>query len=163
MKKFKKLFLSAAMLSVLCALGGGLTSNAAVKGFQEDFTYANDGQINFDTSTPGKWIDKEHKIANASLGSTAFSVALNQVDDSDVLEMKQSKEGIGVGQIEFRNGGSLIGASKGESVVIKTRIKASCSWSLYERQMTVYTAGKTYRLLKMRGANVSTEKGMSYQ
>ncbi len=44
-----------------------------------------------DTSTPGKWIDKEHKIANASLGSTAFSVALNQVDDSDVLEMKQSK------------------------------------------------------------------------
>lgn len=163
MKKFKKLFLSAAMLSVLCALGGGLTSNAAVKGFQEDFTYANDGQINFDTSTPGKWIDKEHKIADASLGSTAFSVALNQVDDSDVLEMKQSKEGTGVGQIEFRNGGSLIGASKGESVVIKTRIKASCSWSLYERQMTVYTAGKTYRLLKMRGANVSTEKGMSYQ
>ncbi len=163
MKKFKKLFLSAAMLSVLCALGGGLTSNAAVKGFQEDFTYANDGQINFDTSTPGKWIDKEHKIANASLGSTAFSVALNQVDDSDVLEMKQSKEGTGVGQIEFRNGGSLIGASKGESVVIKTRIKASCSWGLYERQMTVYTAGKTYRLLKMRGANVSTEKGMSYQ
>lgn len=163
MKKFKKLFLSAAMLSVLCALGGGLTSNAAVKGFQEDFTYANDGQINFDTSTPGKWIDKEHKIANASLGSTAFSVALNQVDDSDVLEMKQSKEGTGDGQIEFRNGGSLIGASKGESVVIKTRIKASCSWSLYERQMTVYTAGKTYRLLKMRGANVKAEKGMSYQ
>lgn len=163
MKKFKKLFLSAAMLSVLCALGGGLTSNAAVKGFQEDFTYANDGQINFDTSTPGKWIDKEHKIANASLGSTAFSVALNQVDDSDVLEMKQSKEGTDDGQIEFRNGGSLIGASKGESVVIKTRIKASCSWSLYERQMTVYTVGKTYRLLKMRGANVSTEKGMSYQ
>lgn len=168
MKKFKKLFLSAAMLGSLCVLGAGLTTNAAVKGFQEDFNYVGDGTIDFDTSTPNKWIDTEHKIVNASLGAGTFSVVLNQVDDADVLEMKQSKDpregtSAGAGEIEFRNGSTLI-SSTGESVVIKTRIKASCSLSLYERQMKVYTAGKTYVLLKMRGTGgTSSDKGMSYK
>lgn len=146
MAKFKKVFLSVAMLCGLCAVGSQLTTHAAADGLVENFDYSTE-----EITTGGA---SNYNIYSKSIVSTELA----QEDSLDVLKISHQPGDLGStgGKIEFRDNAaaSSLFNTPGSSIVIKVKFKMNQtedkSFKLWFGGGDVNSSGKTYNLLRMR-------------
>ncbi|MDE6656202.1 MAG: InlB B-repeat-containing protein, partial [Anaeroplasmataceae bacterium] len=148
MAKFKKMFLSAAMLLGICVIGGGLTTHAAPDGLFEDFVHEDGAELG-DTN-----------------GSNAYNVfsqniivpELAKVDDLDVLKLSHQPGDLAEtgGKVEIRDNGeaSSLFNTPGASTIVQIKFKMNQtedkSIKFWFGGGDVNASGKTYNMLRMR-------------
>ncbi|MDE6242207.1 MAG: InlB B-repeat-containing protein [Anaeroplasmataceae bacterium] len=160
MAKFKKIFLSAAMLFGICAIGGGLTSHAEDGdqtpveltehfSFTEEFDYG-DGTIDAYGGA------NNHNIfAIGNNAANLVSTSLENMDGLEVLKITGLSDGALQGQVQFRDNGSASSLynQPGTSMVLKFKFYIDHA---REQQFTIWFgsddigASRTYTLLRMR-------------
>lgn len=166
MKKFKKLFLSAAMLGSLCVLGAGLITNADDTAptspiepkeptltenfsFVEEFDYG-DGTID------GYGGTNNHNIY-ANNKQDLITTSLVKKDDLEVLNINTLKNASQNGKISFRDNTSApnLYNKEGGSMVLKFKFNIDHGreqhFGLYfHANDQVNASAKTYELLRLR-------------
>ncbi|MDE6408497.1 MAG: InlB B-repeat-containing protein [Anaeroplasmataceae bacterium] len=159
MAKFKKLFLSAAMLFGICAIGGGLTSHAEEGdqeepaeltehfSFDEEFNYTNEGTV---TTGAG---------SNASLQNISTAAYTNELvhdedQNEDYLKISFHAESLtscaGTNYVFRPNGGAGnvidLASSSNKDAVIKIRFKTGTE---NRKTFRLYMAGGNYDVINL--------------
>ncbi len=163
MKKFKKLFLSAAMLSALCALGGGLTSNAEdatepstpeVPSLTENFSFAE--EFDYGDGTIDAYGGANNHNIYANNKQALISTKLEKKDDLEVLTINTLKDGSQSGKISFRDNAAApnLYNKEGGAMVLKFKFNIDHGreqqFGLYFHANDGLGAAKSYELLRMR-------------
>ncbi|MDE7263821.1 MAG: InlB B-repeat-containing protein [Anaeroplasmataceae bacterium] len=151
--KFKKIFLSVAMLGTLCALGGGLTTNAedapAEPSLTENFTFKEE----FDYGDGSLIVGAGSNHNFTSVSTNAYTYGLEKDGDTEYFKAfveNETKANVASTNFVFRpNGGAgNVYAATGDNkdVVFKTRFKTS---SQDRKFIRLYMAGKNYDIFNI--------------
>ncbi|MDE7106059.1 MAG: InlB B-repeat-containing protein [Anaeroplasmataceae bacterium] len=170
MAKFKKLFLSAAMLFGICAIGGGLTSHAD-EGDQEpaelteNFSFAEEFDYGDGTIDAYGGANNHNIYNNNKKDTNDVTLELEQQDDLEVLKISAVTSTSQQVTINFRDNASASSLynNPGTSMVIKLRFKTDHGreqqFRLYFGSNEVNSTAKTYTLLRMRTDGVTYQLG----